>query len=151
MSSPRLAVAVNAERVRTPVAAARLERAARLVLRAGKVTRARLSITLVSERRIAALNLRHLGHRGPTDVISFRLHRDHGAPVIGDIYLAPRVARRNARAARVGVREELVRLVVHGVLHVLGHDHPEHGARDQSPMWRLQESLVARAMRSRRR
>jgi probable rRNA maturation factor len=47
----------------------------------------------------------------------------------------------------VGIREELVRLVVHGVLHALGHDHPEGEARLRSPMWLRQEALVKRAMR----
>lgn len=150
MNARRVAVAVTAERVRVPVTTARLEDIARLVLRAEKVTEAMISITLVSERRIVALNAKHLRHRGSTDVISFVFRHEPGDPVIGDIYIAPRVARENARIARVGVREELVRLVVHGVLHVLGHDHPEHGAREQSPMWRRQEALVVRAMRRRR-
>jgi rRNA maturation RNase YbeY len=143
-------VAVTTVRVRTPVATARLAEVARLVLRSENVADAMLSITLVSERHIAALNARHLRHRGPTDVISFVFHREPGDPLIGDIYISPGVARENAKAARVGVREELIRLVVHGVLHVLGHDHPEHGAREQSPMWRRQEALVARALRRRR-
>ena len=142
-----MAVAVTAERVRSPVPAARIEAVARAVLRSEKVAHAMLSITLVSNRRIAALNARHLRHSGPTDVISFAFRPVPGGAIVGDIYVAPGVARANARAARVGVREEVVRLVVHGVLHVLGHDHPEHGSRDQSPMWRRQEALVARAMR----
>jgi probable rRNA maturation factor len=40
------------------------------------------------------------------------------------------------------VREELIRLVVHGTLHVLGYDHPDHGERERSPMWRRQERYV---------
>ena len=59
----------------------------------------------------------------------------------------PAVARANARRLGVGIREELVRLVVHGVLHALGHDHPEGEARFRSPMWLRQEALVKRAMR----
>ena len=43
---------------------------------------------------------------------------------------------------RVSFRHELVRLAVHGTLHVLGHDHPEDDERDTSPMFRLQETLV---------
>jgi probable rRNA maturation factor len=57
------------------------------------------------------------------------------------------VARANARRHGVGIREELVRLVVHGVLHALGYDHPDGEARFRSPMWRRQEALVRRAMR----
>jgi len=129
------------------MADARLAEAARIVLRAEKVRDALVSITLLSPRRIAALNAAHLGHRGPTDVISFGFSRDRGGPVVADIYVAPAVARENARRHGVGIREELVRLVVHGVLHALGHDHPGGDARLSSPMWRRQEALVRRAMR----
>ena len=60
----------------------------------------------------------------------------------GDIYIAPDVARRNATAHGVSIREELTRLVVHGVLHVLGYDHPEDETRYASSMWRRQERLL---------
>jgi rRNA maturation RNase YbeY len=141
------AVDVSADGLRSPVALTRLADVVRLVLKAEKVDRAMISVALVSDRRIAAMNQRHLRHRGATDVISFGFRAVADGPVIGDVYIAPGVAARNARAAKVGVREELVRLVVHGVLHVLGHDHPEGEARLTSPMWRRQERLVQRALR----
>jgi rRNA maturation RNase YbeY len=141
-------VDVATQSVRIPVARARVARVADRVLRAEGVRSATLSIAFVSDRRIAALNWRHLGHRGPTDVISFGFAPSHpGAPIEGDIYIAPDVARRTAVANRRGAREELLRLVVHGVLHVLGHDHPEGEARQGSPMWKRQEALLATVLR----
>jgi probable rRNA maturation factor len=93
---------------------------------------------------MAALNKKHLGHRGATDVISFGFSESgRRGPVIGDIYIAPAVARANARRYDAGIREELARLVVHGVLHVLGYNHDEGEARLASPMWRRQERLLA--------
>jgi probable rRNA maturation factor len=145
--SAKPVVSVQSEGVRSPVARQRLARAAELVLRAERTSTALLSVTLVSARGIAALNRRHLGHRGPTDVISFGFRDPQGA-VIGDIYVCPEVAAQNAKAHGVGVREELVRLVVHGTLHVLGHDHPVGDARTRSPMWKRQERLVAKALRA---
>jgi probable rRNA maturation factor len=121
--------------------------AAQITLRAEKVKHALISVTLVTAPRIAAINAKHLKHRGATDVISFGFSRERGAPVVADIYIAPAVAKENARRHGVGIREELVRLVVHGVLHVLGYDHPDGDARFHSAMWRRQETLVARAMR----
>lgn len=142
-------VDVAAESVRVPVARARVARVADRVLRAEGVREAALSIAFVSDRRIAALNWQHLGHRGPTDVISFGFAPAHpGAPLEGDIYIAPDVARRNAIANGRGTREELLRLVVHGVLHVVGHDHPEGDARYDSAMWRRQEALLGAVLRS---
>jgi rRNA maturation RNase YbeY len=145
-------VAVDTDSVRIAVSRERVRRVAEHVLRAERVRDALVSITFVTDRHIAALNRRHLGHRGPTDVISFGFtppvgkgRREEGA-VVGDVYIAPDVARRNARAHGQGVREELLRLVVHGVLHVLGHDHPVDEARYTSPMWRRQERRLRAAL-----
>lgn len=146
-ASGTLNVGVACEGLRAPIAAHRLADAARRVLRAEGVRAALLSITLVSPSAMARLNRRHLGHAGATDVISFGFAPTPGAGVVGDVYICPDVARANARAARCGVREELLRLVVHGTLHVLGWDHPEDRAREASPMWRRQEVLLAGILR----
>ena len=143
----RLLVAVSLDGARSSVSADRLAVVARLVLRAEKIEHAMVSIALVSSTRIAAINAKHVRHRGPTDVISFGYSGDRKGPLVADIYIAPSVARENARRLGVGIREELVRLVVHGVLHALGYDHPMGEARVRSPMWSRQEALVKRAMR----
>lgn len=138
------AVAVEADGIRSPVATARLAKLADQVLGALRVPRAMLSITLVPSRTMARLNREHLGHRGPTDVITFALGRDPSGSVLADIYICPDVARAQARAHRVGVREEIARLVVHGTLHACGWDHPVDASRTTSPMWRRQEQLLSR-------
>jgi probable rRNA maturation factor len=61
---------------------------------------------------------------------------------VGDVYVCAWVAEREARSRGIPVREELIRLVVHGTLHVLGLDHPEDERRSRSPMWRRQERYV---------
>lgn len=140
-----LAVAVSAERVPLPIPAARVRATAMAVLAAERVRAALLSIVFVSAHAIAKLNRDHLGVDGPTDVIAFALQRTgRGAPLIGDIYIAPAIARAHATRHRVTEREEVVRLVVHGVLHVVGLNHPDGGGRIASPMWRRQEQLVRR-------
>lgn len=138
------AVAVECDGTRIPVATERLVVLARSVLRALKVPRAMLSITFVTRRAMATLNRRHLGHRGPTDIITFALGADPSGSVIGDIYICPDVARVQASALGVGIREELARLVVHGTLHACGWEHPEDDTRTTSPMWRRQEQLLRR-------
>jgi len=141
------AIDVDAAGVRVPLARRRVVQIAQAVLRAEKVGRARLSIAFVDDARIARLNRRHLGHRGATDVISFALSDDAAEGVVGDIYIAPGVARRNAAEQGVSTRDELTRLVVHGVLHVVGYDHPDGEARYESAMWRRQETLVRALVR----
>lgn len=143
------AVGVAIEGTRIPISRARVARIARAVLTAEKEREAMLSIAFVSNVAIRKLNRRHLRRDRVTDVIAFGFRRSgRRSPLVGDIYIAPAVARASAAANHVSVTEEIVRLVVHGVLHVLGYDHPETG-RTQSAMWRRQERLVARFAKSR--
>jgi probable rRNA maturation factor len=140
-----LTVDVAADGVRLPLSRARVSEVARHALRSERVKDALVSITFLDRRAIARLNTTHLGHTGATDVISFGFVRATPRdPVIGDIYICPDVGRENAKARHAPVREEIARLVVHGVLHVLGHDHPDE-RRESSDMWRRQEGLVRRA------
>lgn len=140
-----LSVDVSSEGVRSPLGRDRVVDIARAALRAEGVREALVSITLVDKKTIAKLNVRHLSHRGPTDVISFGFARATPKdPVVGDIYICPDVARAHARERDEPVRREIARLVVHGVLHVLGHDHPDDEGRESSAMWRRQERLLAR-------
>lgn len=129
------------------VSRARVSEAAVAALKAERVKDAMLSITFVGRAAMSELNRRYLRHHGPTDVISFGLQRSgkRGA-VIGDIYICPEVARDNAKRQEVPVAEEVLRLVVHGTLHVLGHEHPTGEARTNSTMWRRQERILARVL-----
>jgi probable rRNA maturation factor len=115
--------------------------AVRHVLHAEGVEAAEISIACVDDAQIAQLNQDYLGRDGPTDVISFPLHLA-GDPPLGDIYLGVDQARRHAEALGVPLAEELLRLAVHGTLHVLGHDHPDGEERLESPMFIRQEALL---------
>jgi probable rRNA maturation factor len=144
-----IAVEVASDVGRLPVALGRVEALAAGVLRAEGVKHAMLSVAFVSRRTIASLNRRHLKRSGATDVIAFGFApAGTRGPVVGDVYIAADVARAQARTFGVPVGEELMRLVVHGTLHVLGHDHPEGADRSASAMWRRQEALLARLTRS---
>jgi probable rRNA maturation factor len=144
-----LSVDVALDGVRSPLSRARVADLARGVLRAEGVRDALLSVALISTPRMRALNRKHLERSGTTDVIAFGFERvGREGPVVGDVYIAPEIARASARVNGVSVREELARLVVHGTLHVLGYDHPEDDTRTRSAMWQRQERLVARLMRA---
>ncbi len=124
-----------------PLADAAVVRVVEAVLR-GERRMAAISVTFLGRDAMRRLNAAHKGHDTPTDVLAFALPAPGGA-LAGDLYLCPWVAAREARQARVPVRQELIRLVVHGVLHILGWEHPEDEARTRSPMWRRQERYVA--------
>ena len=125
-----------------PLSLAEIEAVVTLVLVAESVPEAELSVALVTDLEIASLNERYLAHHGPTDVISFPLHRP-GGPPLGDVYIGVEQAARQAAEAGIDVREEVLRLAVHGTLHILGYEHPETDERNDSPMYRRQETLLA--------
>jgi probable rRNA maturation factor len=140
-----IAVEVTNDGGRIPLARGDAQALATGVLRAEGVRAAMLSVAFVSRREIAAINRKHLKHAGATDVISFGFAPSGvRGPVIGDVYISADVARAHARAFGVPLREELMRLVVHGTLHVLGHEHPDGDGRTASPMWRRQEALLTK-------
>lgn len=103
-----------------------------------------IDITLLSAAAMRRANRRATGRRRLTDVIAYPLPQPDGA-LLGDVYICPAAAR--AATNGVGLNEELVRLAVHGALHVLGYDHPQGAARTRSRMWRLQERYVRRLIR----
>ena len=139
-------IEVDTGRQRLSLATDSVRALAAFVLDRERVRSALLSIAFVSRRTIARLNREHLGYHGDTDVITFALGRPTPAtPLVGDIYVAPEVVREQAKRWRVPMREELARVVVHGVLHALGHDHPEGEGRERSAMWKRQERWLAAA------
>jgi probable rRNA maturation factor len=140
-----LDVNVSAEGIRSPLGRVAIAEVACAALSAERVRNALVSITLLDRRAMARLNREHLDHAGPTDIISFGFHRATSKdPVVGDIYICPDVARENAAAHGALIRQEMTRLVIHGVLHILGYEHPVDAGREQSSMWKRQELLLRR-------
>lgn len=125
------------EGLQIPVELALVEAASRWVLESEAALDGEVSIALVTDETISALNEQYLSHTGPTDVISFPL--EDPRRLVGDIYIGVEQAARQADDAGVSLREELLRLAIHGTLHVIGWDHPEGEA---SPMYLRQEELL---------
>ena len=97
---------------------------------------AELSVSFVTEDEMADLHVRYMAEEGPTDVLSFPLDEvdEDGVRVLGDVVIAPSVAERNNPADPAA---EMRLLLVHGILHLLGHDHEEEAER--AAMWAIQE------------
>ncbi len=112
---------------------------------------AELVVTFVDEPTITTLNETHMQAEGSTDVLSFPLDLDDpplpGTPrLLGDIMICPEVAARNAPDHAGTHDDEIALLLVHGILHVLGHDHGEH---DEAVVMRdLEAALLTRHHRS---
>ena len=86
-----------------------------------------LSIALVDDATMARLNEQYRGRSGPTDVLSFSLlegdHAEQRGAMLGDVVIALAVADRQAASLGHDLDEELLRLLIHGTLHLLGYDH----------------------------
>jgi probable rRNA maturation factor len=126
---------VTAGRIRAPGLSAWLQSVAPLRARGA------MTVALVSDSRVRALNKRFRRKDTPTDVLSFPGARRGSGQAseryLGDVVIAAGVARRQAREAGHSVQTELRVLALHGLLHLLGYDHE----RDQGRMARLERRL----------
>jgi probable rRNA maturation factor len=134
-----ITVVVGDEQSDVPVDAHRWARLAASVL-ADEARTGELTLTFVDADEIAELNHEHMGVTGPTDVLSFPLDADLGPDVaanavgpvlLGDVVVCPAVAADAAPTHAGTLDDELALLVVHGILHVLGHDHVEPDETDR--------------------
>jgi probable rRNA maturation factor len=127
-----------------PFPADLLERAAQAVLEhESRSPESELSIVLTDDARLQQMNREYLGVDTPTDVLSFpaaELDPETGVQYIGDILVSIPRARAQAEAAGHPLEAEVQLLVVHGVLHLLGHDHAE--ADDKARMWNAQAEVL---------
>jgi len=95
--------------------------AARILEKEGCEAKGSLNIILTEDAAIQELNLRYLGKKEPTDVMAFPLGNGE-EDVWGEVYISRQRAKEQARAYGVSFEEELARLTIHGVLHLVGYD-----------------------------
>src|SRR5687767_15373455 len=123
-----------------------LERAARAALEQhAESPNSELTIVITNDTRLHELNRDYLGIDAPTDVLSFPASEtdpETGARYIGDILISIARAESQATAAGHPLESEVQLLVVHGVLHLLGHDHAE--ATEKARMWKAQAEVLER-------
>lgn len=130
---PRILVS---DRQSEPVDVEGIVELARATLEGEGEARSELSVSFVTAEEMAKLHRTYLAEEGPTDVLSFPLGDvgDDGVRVLGDVVIAPSVAVANRPEDPAS---ELRLLLVHGILHLLGHDHEDED--DRATMWAKQE------------
>ncbi|MGO1591987.1 MAG: rRNA maturation RNase YbeY [Ancrocorticia sp.] len=116
---------------------------------------AELNVLLGDETFIENLHIEWMDLEGPTDVLSFPMDELRPAPIgetprpgtLGDIVVCPQVAARQALRAGHSTAEEILLLVTHGILHLLGFDHVEEAEKKE--MFDLQRDLLLKFLASR--
>jgi probable rRNA maturation factor len=116
-----------------PLDLERWQQLAQEVLLAEGVSGGELTVLFVDEQTIADLHEVHMGDPSPTDVLSFPLDAESAIEasiddvplLLGDVVVCPAVAMRNAPEHAGSIVDELALLIVHGTLHILGHDHAD--------------------------
>jgi rRNA maturation RNase YbeY len=129
---------------RAPALAARLGRDARRLLRGLRLGKAELSLLLVSDREMRRLNRCYRGRDRTTDVLAFAQREGAGgAPdgLLGDVVISVDAARRQAAEQGCSPGAEGERLLIHGLLHLLGYDH-ERSAAEARRMQRRERALA---------
>jgi probable rRNA maturation factor len=121
-----------------------LERAVRIALaHQSESLDSELTLVLTDDARLRELNRDYLGIDAPTDVLSFPASEtdpETGARYIGDILISIPYAAKSAAKVGHPVESEVQLLVVHGVLHLLGHDHAE--PEEKARMWKAQREIL---------
>lgn len=124
------------------IATRKLKKIALKILELIEQDRAELSIAVIDNREMQRLNARFRNKDYPTDVLSFPSDAvvPPAAPVLGDVIISADKAQDQAKERRRTLDEEMVTLLIHGILHLLGYDH-ERSAKDARIMRRLEKKI----------
>ncbi|MGH7231957.1 MAG: rRNA maturation RNase YbeY [Nitrospiraceae bacterium] len=101
-----------------------------------------VSIDLIGDLRMRRLNRQYRGNDAATDVLAFAMQEAEGppSPLLGDVVISLHTAKRQAVQCRIPLGHEVAKLVIHGILHLLGYDH-ERSERDARRMRRREQTI----------
>jgi probable rRNA maturation factor len=120
-------------------------RVARTILKELNHSDKEISILFVDDRQIRALNNKFLKRNFPTNVISFPMAQGEFSEItphlLGDVVISVETAMKEAQESGLSLEQEVVLLLIHGILHLTGYDHTR-GNRKQ--MEKVQEGLFKR-------
>jgi probable rRNA maturation factor len=139
---PGITVDVSDTQSHLAVDPAALARLVREALAAEAVNAATISLAIVDNATIHAINRRHLDHDWPTDVITFCLSDDEDDALAGELIVSAEMAAATASEAGIAARDELALYVVHGLLHLCGYD--DSTPAESAAMRRREGEVLAR-------
>jgi probable rRNA maturation factor len=137
---PDIVIEVGDTQTHLTVDRARVAQVARQVLEMQAVRRAEVSIVLVDDATIRRVNREHLGHDWETDIVTFPLSEPGEPLLVAELVISAEMAATTARAAGSDPFAELMLYVVHGLLHLTGHD--DLDAADRPAMRRREAEIL---------
>ena len=116
------------------------------ILAAARHSEASVSLDFIGDDRMRRLNRQYRQRDSTTDVLAFAMREASGPPshlphLLGDVVISLHMAARQAVTSDISLDEEVVRLIIHGVLHLVGYDH-ERGEREARRMLREEETIL---------
>jgi len=134
-------IAVSSPQESVPVDRRRLRETARAVLEGEGIADYEISLAFVDNETIHRLNKRYLDHDEPTDVLSFPLSEPSARKLAGELVIGAEVAQTQATERGHDVQAELALYVIHGLLHLCGHD--DHTDKDAATMRERERRYLA--------
>ena len=137
-------VFITEEYVDEDVDVEKLEKILQEMLDYLKLKNVEVSVLLVDNEEIKKLNEEWRGKDKPTDVLSFPINEEtpYGCKLLGDIVISVPYAKEHAKEFGNTFQEEMVRLLAHGLLHLLGYDH-ERSEEDAKIMFQKEKELIS--------
>ncbi|MFA6424239.1 MAG: rRNA maturation RNase YbeY [Candidatus Magasanikbacteria bacterium] len=101
-----------------------------------------VEVNMVGDKEMTKLNFNYRGKKCPTDVLSFAWEEDKTirSKILGQIYICYPQIKRQAREWKIKEQEELSRMLIHGLLHLVGHDHIKK--EQAKKMFKIQEEVI---------
>lgn len=130
-----------------PIPVISIKKIVKIVLKEENVKKAFLTIVLAQDAMIRRLNKKYLSRDLSTDVLSFDLMHPFSSKsgLVGDVVVCVDTAAAVAKKIKVTFEEELIRYIVHGILHLIGYD--DSSPKEKKKMWKRQEFLVKKIIK----
>lgn len=105
------------------------------------------SIHFIGDRRMRSINRDYRDIDSTTDVIAFAMQegREFDKTDFGDIFISPEKVKRQAKQQSISYKEELTRVLIHGILHLNGYDHVTQ--KEEKVMFGIQEKLIKKVIK----
>ncbi|EKD42859.1 MAG: hypothetical protein ACD_72C00552G0003 [uncultured bacterium] len=128
--------------VAVPLVAKDIQKIAQAIAKKEKKIKGEIELSFIGDKEMTTLNYHYRGKKYPTDVLSFAWQEESGfkSSLLGQIYICYPQIKRQAKEWKVTVEAELARMLIHGLLHLVGHDHIKK--TEAKKMFTLQEGAV---------